>query len=429
MKCGRDEFHRPISIPGSLPDHLPARSGSFLNDRGRLSTSLQDDSTLGGRDFGAERASGKRKKKKKKKPGVALIADGEDQQAFSATGLDAKLGTGEATGWSNGCTGDLPPTGNEVDLPPPADGVESIAQAFSAANLGALNSMAQSVEDHRFGSGICSFDQTDSIEQLMTEESACSVGQETGTSLDLQPENATGNRLGLGRASSGAVPEHSSGARGPVPFEMADSVIDASLQCSDASDTDPARRPRVNDHSATDSRELPESDRGSESSNDAADHSTNVSCDSTSSLPDENRVSLATFELGTPKQITDPSELVPKQTRAEATVTYDDEDCNIVPGIHTGSFNGSGSFPGLKQRTPDDGSPTEPGSLSQKISSSLKNSPVSDSWTFVTEFFSSPGRTSSVRSGASEESYGGFNMFDDLLGVEEDHFSPPEVRC
>lgn len=146
----------------------------------------------------------------------------------------------------------------------------------------------------------------------------------------------------------------------------------------------------------------------------------------------EYYAALAAFECGTPKQVDSIWEI---ERSGEANVSYEGEDLNIIPGIHksfdtrsrsgSGSFNGSGSFQlGLQRssrhstmdsnyRTSSFGSGTPGSSWPGGNGPSSRKSSKGD----VT--FGSP---------SSESQFSEFEMFDELLRLEEDHFSPPEVH-
>ena len=145
----------------------------------------------------------------------------------------------------------------------------------------------------------------------------------------------------------------------------------------------------------------------------------------------EYYAALAAFECGTPKQVDSIWEI---ERPGEANDSYEGEDLNIIPGIHksydtrsrssSGSFNGSGSFQLGSQRSSRHSTMD-----SNYRTSSLGSGAPGSSW---------PGRngSSSRRSSRADVTFGSpssesqlseYEMFDELLRLEEDHFSPPEV--
>ena len=116
--------------------------------------------------------------------------------------------------------------------------------------------------------------------------------------------------------------------------------------------------------------------------------------------------------------------------RADFYSAFVEEDFNFVPGIHKqedeismsssfNSFNGSGSFrngrgdtfDSLKSRTStanSEGMKVESGNCTSAV-------PVSSD-------------AAESESGSRDDSLSDFVLFEELLGVDEDHFSPPEVR-
>ena len=142
----------------------------------------------------------------------------------------------------------------------------------------------------------------------------------------------------------------------------------------------------------------------------------------------QHRVSLAMLECGTPKQIDDISQI--EKDRGLSCTSYEDEDFNIVPGIHksdgrlsrsgsSGSFTASGSYIS-RNNTMD----------SINGFSAFGNSAASDSRKYVATSFSSSSRNNSktdfgTGSPSSESHFSEYELFDELLGLQEDHFSPP----
>lgn len=135
---------------------------------------------------------------------------------------------------------------------------------------------------------------------------------------------------------------------------------------------------------------------------------------------------LAAFECGTPKLVDSISET--EQSR-EANVVYEEKDFNIVPGIHlysrssSGSLSGSGSFQSGSQRS----SRRSTAESSCMKSSSLGSNVPPSSWPGVSNHNNPGGDNLKVGSPSSESAFSDYEMFDELLGLEEDHFSPPEV--
>ena len=135
---------------------------------------------------------------------------------------------------------------------------------------------------------------------------------------------------------------------------------------------------------------------------------------------------LATFECGTPKLVDSISEI---ERSGEANVIYKEKDFNIVPGIHTrsrsssGSLSGSGSFQSGSRRS----SRRSTAESNYTKSSSLGSNVPSSSWPGVSNHNNSSRENLKVGSPGSESLFSDYEMFDELLGLEEDHFSPPEV--
>lgn len=149
----------------------------------------------------------------------------------------------------------------------------------------------------------------------------------------------------------------------------------------------------------------------------------------------EHFASLATFECGTPKQVNSMWQI--EKERAWSNTSYEGEDLNIIPGIHkntdrhsqsesSGSFNGSsGSFPLSSQRS------TRNNTIDSTYqTSTYGSSAASDSWLYRSG--SSSRKSSKADAGLDVGSPGSefseYEMFDELLGLQEDHFSPPEVQ-
>lgn len=145
----------------------------------------------------------------------------------------------------------------------------------------------------------------------------------------------------------------------------------------------------------------------------------------------EHFAALAAFECGTPKQVDSIWQI--EKERALSNTSYEGEDLNIIPGIHkntdrhslsesSGSYNGSGSIQVGSQRssrnnTMDSVYPTS-------------NSSASDSWLYRSGSSSRKSSKADVgfNVGSPGSEFSEYEMFDELLGLEEDHFSPPEVR-
>lgn len=134
---------------------------------------------------------------------------------------------------------------------------------------------------------------------------------------------------------------------------------------------------------------------------------------------------LAAFECGTPKLVDSISET---ERSREANVVYEEKDFNIVPGIHlcsrssSGSLSGSGSFQSGSQRS----SRRSTAESSYMKSSSLGSNAPPSSWPGVSNHNNPGGENMKVGSPSSESAFSDYEMFDELLGLEEDHFSPPE---
>ena len=148
----------------------------------------------------------------------------------------------------------------------------------------------------------------------------------------------------------------------------------------------------------------------------------------------EHFAALAAFECGTPKQVDSMWQI--EKDRAWSNTSHEGEDLNIIPGIHkntdrhslsgsSGSYNGSGSFPHSSQRssrnsTMDSVSRTSP----------FGSSAASDSWLYRSGSSSRKNSKADVgfNVGSPDSEFSEYEMFDELLGLEEDHFSPPEVH-
>ena len=148
----------------------------------------------------------------------------------------------------------------------------------------------------------------------------------------------------------------------------------------------------------------------------------------------EHFAALAAFECGTPKQVDSMWQI--EKERALSNTSYEGEDLNIIPGIHkntdrhslsesSGSYNGSGSFQLGSQRNSRNNTMD-----SIYRTPTLGSSAASDSW--LQRSSSSSRRSSKADVGFNVGSPGSelseYEMFDELLGLEEDHFSPPEVH-
>ena len=148
----------------------------------------------------------------------------------------------------------------------------------------------------------------------------------------------------------------------------------------------------------------------------------------------EHFAALAAFECGTQKQVDSMWQI--EKERALSNTSYEGEDLNIIPGIHkntdrhslsesSGSFNGSGSFPLGSQRSSRNNTMD-----SIYRTSTFGSSAASDSW--LNRSSSSSRKSSKPDVGFNVGSPGSelseYEMFDELLGLEEDHFSPPEVH-
>ena len=147
----------------------------------------------------------------------------------------------------------------------------------------------------------------------------------------------------------------------------------------------------------------------------------------------EHFAALAAFECGTPKQVDSIWQI--EKDRALSNTSYEGEDLNIIPGIHknadrhslsesSGSYNGSGSFLSGSQRSSRNNTMD-----SIYRTSTVGSSVTSDSWPYKSGSSSRKNSKAdmafSVGSPGSE--FSEYEMFDELLGLEEDHFSPPEV--
>lgn len=145
----------------------------------------------------------------------------------------------------------------------------------------------------------------------------------------------------------------------------------------------------------------------------------------------EYYAALATFECGTPKKVDSIWQIERERgMSADFNASYEGEDLNIVPGIHkgsdtrsqsesSGSCNGSGSQRSSRNNTLDSMHRTftlssTPGSWPGRNSFSSRKSSKADL---------------SIGSPGSESQFSEFEMFDELIGLEEDHFSPPEVSA
>lgn len=148
----------------------------------------------------------------------------------------------------------------------------------------------------------------------------------------------------------------------------------------------------------------------------------------------EYQVSCAHFEYGTPTEHSPCSAL--KERSLSELSPEENEDLNFVPGIHktdtwdsrSGSFSsltGSGSFNSQSRLTEQK---TRTSTVDSK--SYVSSSPVNESWRYVTSSLESKERKDSRAddiSIATEDSLGDLAMFEELLGMNEDHFSSPEV--
>ena len=402
----------------------------------------------------------RKKKKKKKKAGVVLITDSEETEVSIAGELDEKLtvvaADDEKEGLQNGGE-------KSSDSSISKECCDSNMQVSSRSENKDFPSLSLALLP-KTGEEYCgptenttTFDQTDSIEQLVRGERVDHVevaGLEFRTSSDhirTVDERKT-DRLQVGSDSLTESTENVLLETENVSLKHAliqpddsdfQSSVDGSAERLAVAD-DSSKESTENLHFTTDDGhnllQSIDSDHIPKATDLASENSTDISSDKRTSKSDENYVYLATFECGTPKQIDDPSELW--KDRRDSTASYDGQEYNFIPGIHkeneklsrsssVGSFSGSGSF-SIQRANSDAANRTSTVSSVNRISSSVKSSSgMSDSWKAVNDFFTSTSRNSSFLEGGSvksDDSFSGFDMFDDLLGVEEDHFSSPEVR-
>lgn len=147
----------------------------------------------------------------------------------------------------------------------------------------------------------------------------------------------------------------------------------------------------------------------------------------------EHYAALAAFECGTPKQVDSIWQI--EKERAMSNTSYEGEDLNIIPGIHknldrhslsgsSGSYNGSGSFQLGSQRSSRNDTMD-----SVYRTSTFGSSVTSDSWPYRSGSSSRKNSKADVgfNVGSPSSEFSEYEMFDELLGLEEDHFSPPEV--
>ena len=148
----------------------------------------------------------------------------------------------------------------------------------------------------------------------------------------------------------------------------------------------------------------------------------------------EHFAALAAFECGTPKQVDSIWQI--EKERALSNTSYEGEDLNIIPGIHkstdrhslsesSGSYNGSGSIQVGSQRSSRNNTMD-----SVCRGSTLGSSSASDSWLYRSDSSSRKSSKADVgfNVGSPGSEFSEYEMFDELLGLEEDHFSPPEVH-
>ena len=148
----------------------------------------------------------------------------------------------------------------------------------------------------------------------------------------------------------------------------------------------------------------------------------------------EHFAALAAFECGTPKQVDSIWQI--EKERALSNTSYEGEDLNIIPGIHkntdrhslsesSGSYNGSGSIQVGSQRSSRNNTMD-----SVYRGSTLGSSSTSDSWLYRSDSSSRKSSKADVgfNVGSPGSEFSEYEMFDELLGLEEDHFSPPEVH-
>ena len=148
----------------------------------------------------------------------------------------------------------------------------------------------------------------------------------------------------------------------------------------------------------------------------------------------EHFAALAAFECGTPKQVDSIWQI--EKERALSNTSYEGEDLNIIPGIHkntdrhslsesSGSYNGSGSIQEGSQRSSRNNTMD-----SVYQTSTLGSSSASDSWLYRSGSSSRKSSKADVgfNVGSPGSEFSEYEMFDELLGLEEDHFSPPEVH-
>lgn len=147
----------------------------------------------------------------------------------------------------------------------------------------------------------------------------------------------------------------------------------------------------------------------------------------------EYHAALAAFECGTPKQVDSIWQIERERVLStESNTSYEGENLNIIPGIHksydtrsresSGSFSGPGSFQPGSQRS------SRHSTMDSSYRTSTFGSGTPSSWPGGSGLSSRKSSKADITVGSpsSESQFSEYEMFDELLGLEEDHFSPPE---
>ena len=429
--------------------HLPARS-SVVNGYGSPSNSWNGHEHSA-HSYGQETGSVKieqtgKKKKKRKKAGVAMIAESADVEEsyyidkviqmhrdldLHDTNQKSKICENEI---GDGEISDNSRVGNDI-LTTALDAEETSSEISLTMELPVSQTLLQEIITDKFQhpssavtdreetlSNVIASEETTILESPVLEEKVCTDEDVLNTTKESSEEK---DFLGLKtegteELNSNFNSDHSTGYE--KSFTIEENYV---------ADTGVASSPEVESKLSSQNPFECLADDETDASNQVAEKDDNTN----ESETPEHFAALATFECGAPKQVDSIWQI--EKERALSNTSYEGEDFNVIPGIHknadrhslsgsSGSFNGSGSFQLGSQRSSRNNTMD-----SIARSSTFGSSAASDSW--PNRSGSSSRKNSKAEStvglhvGSPGSEFSEYEMFDELLGLEEDHFSPPEV--
>lgn len=417
-----------ISYSVGMLSHLPKRE-NLVNGCGSTSSSWNgNEHYIQNGDNGNERTA-RKKPKKKKKAEVVMIAESMD---FNETGTMANKDKKAQRDLDSECSdesvaslnevGDASSTrmkgnlalesasnteGDNIPLTMELPMTETaLQQIISNKRQQTSPSDAVAGSDHAVQSGFLSGQERENIGCAARDES------HTESTVDTNNKNSDSRTSNFRRVTEGDDRQQLSKYRANG-FEGAVSITQPDIQRLSLS-TDPPQGAQGDETSGA-------SDEVLEAKTIAA---------GAANVPEvpEYHAELAAFECGTPKLVDRISEI---ERFGEANESYEGKDLNIVPGIHksydtcsrssSGSFNGSGSFQSSSQRS------SRHNTLEiNHRSSQFEGCVPPSSWPGISNRKISSGGDCTIGSPGSESQFSDYEIFDELLGLEEDHFSPPE---